>query len=288
LKGVSLHPGLRATAVLNDVVASSEMIFIALPSVFIRGTLTPFGAATAGEAVIVNLAKGIEEASGLTSFQVLGEIFPRHRRVMLSGPCIANEIAQGMPTAVVLAGKDIAALGAVSAVIEREYLQTSLSGDELGVELGGILKNIYAIGLGIFDGKEIKSINFRSVYLTLALEEMMKTGEKLGAKKETFFYLAGLGDLFATSMSEHSHNRRLGELLARGMSLEEIRAAMGVLPEGYTALKTVLRISRERGFSMPVAQDLMNVIQGEISTQDFILSVIREERMYYESRLGGD
>ena len=93
-------------------------------------------------------------------------------------------------------------------------------------ELGGILKNIYTIGLGLFDGKQITSVNFRSVYLTIAMEEIARIGVAMGAKIETFLYLAGIGDLLATSMSQHGHNRQLGEYLAHGYSLEEIKDKM--------------------------------------------------------------
>ena len=141
---------------------------------------------------------------------------------------------------------------------------------------GGILKNIYAIGLGLFDGKDIRSVNFRSVYLTIALEEIAKTGEAMGAKIETFLYLSGVGDLLATSMSEHSHNRRLGVYLAQGLDLAEIKKQMGVLPEGYNTLKIVLYVAEKLHVSIPLAKGLWNVIHGRYDAESFIFSFIRD------------
>ena len=150
------------------------------------------------------------------------------------------------------------------------------SDDEIGVELGGILKNIYAIGLGLFDGQNIKSVNFRSVYLTIAVEEMARIGAGFGAKIETFLYLSGIGDLLATALSEHSHNRHMGELLAQGLSLEEIKAEMGVLPEGYNTLKVMLYITEKLHISIPLAKGLWDVINGRYQAERFIYSFIKD------------
>lgn len=286
LGGISLNSRLAATSRIAEVLDDRAMVFIALPSLFIRSVLEPLKGRLNGDAILVNLAKGIEADTGLTSFQVLSLMFPGSPRVMLSGPSIANEIAQGWPTVAVIAGTARPALEQVSVALDNEFFKTSISNDAVGVELGGILKNIYAIGLGIFDGKNIRSINFRSVYLTLALAEMKSIGVQLGAKPETFYFFSGLGDLFATSLSEHSHNRRLGEYLAQGLSIDEIRTKMKVLPEGYNTLRVLLAMAKQRSIDTPVACGLNEVVSGRMSTDDFIHSVIRGERMYYERHIG--
>src|SRR5512137_1907852 len=217
LPGVVMHQNLTATTDLAAVFQNSEVTFIAIPSVFIQRTLRPLRGQIAPEIVLVNMAKGIDGATGLTSFQTLSGMFPANPRVMLSGPSIANEFAQGLPTVVVIAGQNKTDLMHVARALDNDYFRTRFSDDEIGVELGGILKNIYAIGLGLFDGKNVTSINFRAVYLTLAMEEITRIGVALGAKVETFLYLSGIGDLLATSLSGHSHNRRMGELLAQGL-----------------------------------------------------------------------
>ena len=195
---------------------------------------------------------------------------------MLSGPTIANEFAREMPTVVVLASERPNDLLKVAQVLDNDHFRTRFSDDASGVELGGILKNIYTIGLGLFDGKQITSVNFRAVYLTIAMEEIARIGEAMGAKIETFLYLAGIGDLLATSLSQHSHNRQLGEYLAHGLSLEEIKEKMGVLPEGFNTLKTVLYIAEKLHISMPLARGLWDVIHGRYEADKFIKAFIKD------------
>jgi len=276
LPGIVLNPELRATAELSEALEDSEVVFIAVPSAFISKTLGTVRDEVSEETILVNLAKGIDRDTGLTSFQTLLSLFPRNRAVMLSGPSIANEVSRMMPTVVVLAGKDRRDLTVVSRIMDNGYFRTRFSDDGTGVELGGIMKNIYAIGLGMFDGKEIRSVNFRSAYLTMALEEMAEMGTRLGARRETFFYLSGLGDLIATSLSEHSHNRRMGELLAGGLNLEEIRRRMGILPEGYNAAQSILYLAEKLHVPMPLAKNLWDVINGRFEVEKFISLFIKD------------
>ncbi|HEY3344518.1 MAG TPA: NAD(P)H-dependent glycerol-3-phosphate dehydrogenase [Anaerolineaceae bacterium] len=276
LPGIPLHSKLIGTGELNPVVLECPVVFIAIPSAFIQTTLEPFRERIDPGTLLVNLAKGIDAETGLTSFQTLAELFPHNPKIMLSGPSIANEFARQMPTVVVLAGKEISHQLLVARLLENDYFRTRFSDDEIGVELGGILKNIYAIGLGLFDGKQITSINFRAVYLTLAMEEITHIGVGLGARIETFLYLSGFGDLLATSLSPHSHNRHMGELLAQGMSLAQIEQEMGVAPEGYNTLKAMLYIAEKLHIAMPLAKGLWDVIHGRYTAERFITSFIRD------------
>lgn len=276
LPNVELNARLKATNDLSEVFDKCKIVFIAIPSVYIKSTLSPFKGKINKEIILVNLAKGIDSESYLTSFQILSMLFPQNKKLMLSGPSIANEFSKKMPTIVVLAGRDISDLQIVSRVLDNEFFRTRFSDDEVGVELGGLLKNIYAIGLGMFDGKDIKSINFRSAYLTIALEEMTRIGVACGAKRETFSYLSGMGDLIATSLSEHSHNRRFGELLAKGLNINEIKNKMGVLPEGYNTLKTILHIVEKFHIFAPLAKNLWDVVNGRYTVEKFIYFFIKD------------
>lgn len=276
LDGVELHQSFSATDDIDTVVGSCDIVFIALPARFIEQSLTPAIDSIRSRTIVVNMAKGIDIRSGLTAFQTLGELLPGQPLVMLSGPSIANEFAHGMPTVVVIAGPDRADLLRVSTVLDNRYFRTRFSDDATGVELGGILKNIYAIGLGIFDGQGVTSVNFRAVYLTIALEEMARVGTAAGARLETFLYLAGIGDLLATALSEHSHNRRLGQLLAEGRTREWIREEMGVLPEGYSTLRSLLYMAEKMHVSVPLAKGLWDVIDGRQAADHFITSFIHD------------
>jgi len=277
LPGVPLHERLSATTDLAAMCRSAQVIFIALPSIFIERTLRPVVAQVdTQQTILVNLAKGLDARTGLTSFQTLSHLFPTHHRVMLSGPSIANEFARGLPTVVVIAGEHQTDLMTVAQVLDNDYFRVRFSDDAIGVELGGVLKNIYAIGLGLFDGQNITSVNFRAVYLTLAMEEITRIGVALGAKIETFLYLSGIGDLLATSLSEHSHNRRMGELLAAHLPLHEIEQQMGVLPEGHNTLKAMLYIAEKMHVAMPLAKGLWDVIHARLSAEQFISAFIRD------------
>jgi glycerol-3-phosphate dehydrogenase (NAD(P)+) len=276
LPAIDLNPRLTATSELEAVAARAEIVFVAIPSAYVRSTLAPIADHLGERHIVVNTAKGIDADSGLTAYQTISRLFPKARTVMLSGPSIANEFARGMPTVVVLGGAERVDLLAVSRVLENSYFRTRFSDDALGIELGGILKNVYAIGLGLFDGKGITSVNFRSVYLTIALEEMTKLGVALGARAETFSYLAGLGDLLATSLSSQSHNRGMGELLATGNSLDAVQDQMGVLPEGYKTLRMALDIAEKLHISVPLARGLWDVIHGRFEAEAFIFAFIRD------------
>lgn len=276
LPGIPLHGSLRATKDISEVMRECGVVFISIPSAFIESTFRPVRSQIGEDIVLVNMAKGIRRETGLTSFQTLAAMFPNNPRIMLSGPSIANEFARKLPTVVVLAGQTPYHLLLVSRMLDNEYFRTRFSSDEIGVELGGILKNIYAIGLGLFDGKKIESINFRAVYLTVAQEEIAKIGVGMGARIETFLYLSGMGDLLATSLSEHSHNRHMGELLAQGFSREEIQESMGVLPEGYNTLEAVLYIAEKLHIAIPLAKGLWDVINGRDKAEHFIYSFIKD------------
>ena len=276
LPDIQIHSKVSATTELAAVFQDCPVIFVALPSVFIKRTLQPVQAQVKPEVVLVNLAKGIDGETGLTAFQTLTGLFPHNRAIMLSGPSIANEFARQLPTVVVIAGQSKTDLLLVARLLDNDYFRTRFSDDEIGVELGGILKNIYAIGLGLFDGKQITSVNFRAVYLTIAMEEITHIGVAMGAKIETFLYLSGIGDLLATSLSAHSHNRRMGELLAQGLSLPQIEKDMGVTPEGYNTLKSMLYLAEKLHVAMPLAKGLWDVIYGRYSAEKFISSFIRD------------
>ncbi len=275
LPGIQLNPKLEATGDLKRVFETCPIIFLAIPSVFFQSTLKPFSNETK-EKIFVDLTKGIDRKTFLTSFQILQFLFPGSQHVMLSGPSIANEFARGMPTLVMLAGERKSSLLQIAGILENDYFRVRFSSDTIGVELGGILKNIYAIGLGIFDGLAIDSVNFRSSYLTVALEEISQIGVALGAQKETFVYLAGMGDLLATSLSQHSHNRRMGEFLAQGRSLKEIEQKMGVLPEGFNTLKITLYLAEKYQCAMPLARGLWDVIHGRQSAETFVQMFIKD------------
>jgi len=274
LPGIKLSQHLKATTNIREV-AVADFLFIAIPSPFIRQVIAKAKDNLSSNTVIVNLAKGIEKDTGLTTSQLLSTLLPDNEIIMLSGPSIATELAAGAPTMAVLAGKSRALLLTLAQLVETSFFRVRFSSDLTGVELGGVLKNIYAIGMGLMDGYGLKSHNLKAAYLTGALEEMVTTGTVLGAKPETFYYLAGLGDLAATSLSSHSHNRRLGELLAQGKTLAQIKADHGILPEGVKTLEVVLHLAEKYHLLLPIAFGIRDITEGSLSVEAFVTGFIK-------------
>lgn len=265
LPDIELHSNLRATTDLKEVFSDSSVVFVALPSVFIKKVLGEAGKWVKEDVAIVNLSKGVERETCFTASRILKEIFPGREIVVLSGPSIANEFSKGFPCGVVLAGSNKEILYQVARLVETDTFRARFSNDVIGVEWSGILKNIYAIGLGLIDGAGIESVNFKAAFITRAIEEVADLVEALGGSRRTVYYLAGLGDLIATSLSEHSHNRKLGELLSQGYSFEQAQKEMRVLPEGVKTLKIAVYLSEKYHTPMPVARGILSVIEGKLS-----------------------
>jgi len=260
LKGVRLSDNLHATNDILECAREADFIFIAIPSAFIRASVEKIKDVVKEDSVIVNLSKGIEEKTCLTASGVLRQILPHNPVLVLSGPSIANEFSQGFPTGVFLAGGDYTLMCRVAELIETDTFRTRFSDDPIGVEWGGILKNIYAIGLGLMDGAGYESINFKAAFLTGAAREMADLGEALGGKRETFSTLAGIGDLIATALSPASHNRSLGVLLAQGATLQEAERKLTVLPEGVKTLRVVCYLAEKYHIPMPIACGIYRVL----------------------------
>jgi glycerol-3-phosphate dehydrogenase (NAD(P)+) len=195
------------------------------------------------QAVVVGTAKGLEASSGKRMSQVYAEsaLHDADHYVALSGPSLANDFARKKPTAVVLACPNHSALQKAALVLANPYFRVETSGDMPGVELGGVVKNIYALGFGLLDGLNHGSSNLKAAFVTMALKEMKDITSQMGAQEKTMEGLAGLGDLVTTGFSVDSHNRKLGEYLAQGMEYDKAISQLGgVVPEGVRTLDLIL------------------------------------------------
>ncbi|HEY9035538.1 MAG TPA: NAD(P)H-dependent glycerol-3-phosphate dehydrogenase [Pseudomonadales bacterium] len=277
LPGIALHTHLHATHQLHEVIRHCSPTFITLPSRFIEPTLTPLIQALPSRTIVVNIAKGIHAATGTTTFKRLSLLLPDNPLVHLSGPSIANEYAHDLPTAVMIASHSPEALTAVSQQLDNAYFQTRHSNDPAGIELGGVLKNIYALGLGLLAASGADNVNFKGTYLTTALHEMQTLGVALGAKPESFLGIAGVGDLIATALSEHSHNVRMGRLLASGKPIGIIEQEVGTLPEGYYTLLAAMTLAKQHGIALPLAAGLHAVIEQRMSAAQLIRRVLADQ-----------
>jgi len=247
---------------LEDVARSADIIFLAVPSQFCRKVLlrlAPY--LTAGQSV-VSLTKGIEKKTLLRMSEVMTEVFAPFaspRIGVLSGPSFSKEVAQGHPTALVLASTDLLWARKAQHLISSSSLRIYTSRDVVGVEIAGALKNVIAIAAGINDSLQFGD-NARAAMMTRGLAEITRLGVKFGAKKETFLGLAGIGDLVLTCTGRLSRNRHVGAALGKGKPLAGIIAGMRMVAEGIATTLSARRMAHREGVEMPIFEQVYQIL----------------------------
>ncbi len=260
LKGVRIHDGVEPTSDLAATLAECEMIFVAVPSSALRKVLDGRSEELAGK-MLVSLTKGIEAQSFKLMSQVLEEIAPKSRIAVISGPNLAREIAEHELTATVVASEDEVLCSRVQEALHGRTFRVYASGDRFGVELGGALKNVYAIIAGMAAALGMGE-NTKGMLITRALAEMTRFAVKLGANPMTFLGLAGVGDLIVTCSSPKSRNYQVGFALGEGLSLDDAVARMGETAEGVNTLKVLKAKADELGVYMPLVAGLYAILFG--------------------------
>ena len=274
LDGVPLPAALEVT---NDFDAARRhahggLAIVATPMGGLAATLARLGAADGGEgSATLWLCKGFEHGSGRLGHEVAAATLSTGRATgVLSGPSFAIEVARGQPTALVVASVDAALRETAVALLHGDALRLYTSDDVIGVEIGGAVKNVLAIAVGICDGLAAApadglhpGLNARAALVTRGLAEMTRLGVALGARAETFMGLSGLGDLVLTATGDLSRNRQVGLLLARGTALPQILQQLGHVAEGVLCADTVLHRARALGVEMPITQAVVQVLVGE-------------------------
>jgi glycerol-3-phosphate dehydrogenase (NAD(P)+) len=261
LPGVKLPLNVWITSSLQDAVQGAEVVVAAVPSQAMRQTATDFAPFLAKGSKVLNVAKGIEHSSYKRMSEVLADVLgPNTPIASLSGPNHAEEIARGMPTATVIASRSPSALNLLCDVFTTDWFKAYPRRDLVGVELGGVLKNITALATGVTKGIGFGD-NSTSAVITLGLDEMVRFGVAHGARKETFTGLSGLGDLIATATSPHSRNRRVGELLGRGLTMQEALATMGgQVAEGVHAARFVHEQAEKEKIPLPLTAEIYRIL----------------------------
>jgi glycerol-3-phosphate dehydrogenase (NAD(P)+) len=227
-------------------------------------------AARAAGAPLVWLCKGFESGSGLLPHQVVAEVLGEGAICgALSGPSFALEVARGLPCALTLASRNAAFARASAEALHGGRLRVYYSADLPGVEIGGAVKNVMAIAVGIADGLGLGQ-NARAALITRGLAEMTRLGVALGGKAQTFMGLAGAGDLILTATGDLSRNRRVGQELARGRSLGEILAGLGHVAEGVRTAAEVARLAAARSVEMPITETVVEVLAARITPQQAV------------------
>jgi glycerol-3-phosphate dehydrogenase (NAD(P)+) len=267
LPGIKIPDSVRLTSDLRDC-ANADLIVFVTPSTALREIAGRVRECIANEeAVLLSCTKGIEHGTGKRMSEILDDCFPRHAISVLSGPNLAVEVSRDLPTATVLA------------CTKKEYaieLQNYLgsprfriyTGDELaGIELGGALKNVFAIAAGASDGLGLGD-NSKAALVTRSLAEMIRLGTRMGGELRTFYGLSGAGDLIATCFSTHSRNRRVGEELSKGRSVEQITTAMQMVAEGIPTAKSAYECARKLNVDTPIIDQVYALLyEGKPTTR---------------------
>lgn len=254
-----LQIGLEAYPALME----AELCILACPSKFLRsvcGELKPVLAQTPQLQMVLTLCKGLEEGSNALPGQILAETLPSLAHGVLSGPTFASQVAEGQPSALVLAADaDAAVVAHVQSALSSAALRVYSTDDITGVELGGCLKNVYAIASGICDGLGLRD-NSKAALLTRALHEMVRVGVALGGRVETFYGLTGIGDLMLTCNGKESRNRTFGEAFAKGVSVETLIEERQMTVEGYRTARCFHEICKARGIEAPILEQIHAIL----------------------------
>ena len=262
LPGIEIPDPVEITDDLNKAVKGKEVLLLVLPSHTLRQVVQKLSGIELEDPIIVNLAKGIENDRLCRMSEVLVQELPEsfHKKIAtLSGPCHAEEVARGIATSVVVAGFDEKVAHKIQHLFMNQYFRVYTNSDLVGVELGGSLKNVIAIASGICDGLELGD-NTKGALLTRGLAEMVRLGEKMGAKARTFAGLSGMGDLITTCMSRYSRNRWVGEQIGKGKSLKQVLQQMVMVAEGVNTTRSAHQLASKFKVEMPITEQVYRIL----------------------------
>jgi len=282
LSATSVPDNVTATGDLEAALQGASMVLLAVPSHASRETLLVMSPLLHEDAIIVNVAKGIEIESGKRISEIAKEVVTgSHPFVTLSGPSFAKEVVAGHPTAIVAASKDIFAARAVQNDLSFENLRIYTNADVVGTEIGGSVKNVMAIAAGMADGLGFGA-NSVAALITRGLAEITRLARREGAQMETLMGLAGLGDLVLTCTGSLSRNRFVGEELGKGRTLAEITAELSEVAEGINTARAVKKLADRAGLEMPITNEVNAVLYDGKPARDAVAELmsrpLREER----------
>jgi glycerol-3-phosphate dehydrogenase (NAD(P)+) len=259
LPGVPIPASVHLTTDIAEALAAADLVIVAVPTVYLRETLRRLVPAWRGDRPVLSLTKGFENETFLRPTEILHEVLGIRHVAVLSGPSHAEEVSRGLPTTVVTASADLELAGWIQARFSTDRFRVYTNRDMIGVELGGALKNVIGIAAGIGDGLGFGD-NAKAALLSRGLVEMTRFGVALGAEEQTFFGLAGIGDLITTCVSRHGRNRHVGERLGRGEKLRDILANLAMVAEGVYTTRSVHDKAAQMGVAMPITAEIYQVL----------------------------
>jgi len=274
LPGIELPASVLADADLHRVVGSHRELLVCVPSHAFRAMLESVRHAMAPGTRLAWATKGFEHSTGRLPHEVAAEALgPSVPVAVLSGPTFAREVAAGLPTAMTVAAADSTYAAALAARLSDHMFRVYTSDDMIGVEVGGAVKNVLAIGAGISDGLGFGA-NTRIALITRGLVEMTRLGVALGARPTTFMGLSGMGDLVLTCTDDQSRNRRFGLAIARGNTPAEAARSIGQVVEGQFAAGAVRSVAARRTLEMPICEQVYRVLEENVAPQDAVMALM--------------
>ena len=276
LPGITLPDNLTATSDAQSALEGADFVVLAVPSQSLRDNLATL--VVPRDAVLVSLMKGVELGSTKRMSEVICEVsdVPMSRVAVVSGPNLAKEIASGQPAASVVACEDLAAAERLQAACLTPYFRPYTNTDVVGCELGGAVKNVIALAVGMAEGMGFGD-NTKASLITRGIAETARLGVALGADPTTFSGLAGLGDLVATCTSPLSRNRTFGEKLGRGLTLEDILAQKQQTAEGVKSCQSILALAEKHGVDMPITEHVVALVHKGMQPGDMVRSLMQRD-----------
>lgn len=277
LAGLKLPPSVRVTHDLDDC-GRADLIAFVTPSTALRevaGRLQK--TAGTGRATLLSCVKGIEHGTGMRMSEILGELFPKQKVAVLSGPNLAAEVVQNLPTATVIGCKNAEDATSLQNILGSPRFRIYTSEEVTSIELGGALKNVFAIAAGISDGLELGD-NSKAALVTRSLAELVRLGVAMGGNAQAFYGLSGLGDLMVTCYSERSRNHTVGKRLGRGESLREITASMNMVAEGIATAQSAFECARQLKIATPIIDQVYAVLYEQKKPTAALEELLRREQ----------
>lgn len=276
LPGVTIPSDFVWESIPEKAVEGATTIVLAVPSHFYESVCQRFAGLIKSDVDVVSVSKGFCEATRKRLSETAAKVLGINDVVALSGPSHAEEVSRGIPTAVVAASKCIERAKRIQEIFTGKLFRVYTSNDPLGVELGGAVKNVIALAVGMSDGLGFGD-NSRAALITRGLAEMTRLGTALGGKPETFAGLSGVGDIVVTCTSRHSRNRSVGERLGKGESIQDIQASMKQVAEGVWNCDIVVELAHCHNIEMPICETVQSVLKGEIAPRDAVAMLMARD-----------
>lgn len=279
LPGVPLGDNIHIAYTVKEALENVDIVLFSAPAQHFRSALSSAAEFIPEETLIINVAKGIEQKTLKRMSEIASDVIDMEKYVVLSGPSHAEEVGRKLPTTVACASQNLKSAEEIQDVFMTDRFRVYTTEDVVGVELGGALKNIIALGAGISDGMGFGD-NAKAALMTRGLAEITRLGLKLGAKAETFAGLTGTGDLIVTCTSMHSRNRRCGIMIGEGMSPDEATEKVGMVVEGMFTTEAAYELALREGVDMPITEAIYRAVKGEIKAAEAVELLMSRDKKH--------